>query len=156
MRIFLITVLIAVATGECAAKGSKGPSDDTTDKAVPKVTYCELIKHPEKFDGKVVEVTAIYGNGFEKSYLYDKELCKNNDPSQPQTWGAYDKSFVMEGDSEEAKTNSKISGFGVWEITAIGRFKRAKGPQRYGHMGCCIFEFDFMKIVRSEKLSDRA
>jgi len=151
MRIFLTMILIAVTTSACAAQGAK--SDDNT---IPKVTYCELVKHPEKYDDKVIEVTAIYGNGFEKSYLYDKDLCNNHDPSRPQTWVAYDKSFVMEGDSEEAKTNSKISGFGVWEITAIGRFKRAKEPGRFGHLGCCLYQFNFMRIVRSEKLSDRA
>ena len=151
MRIFLTMILIAVTTSACAAQGAK--SDDNT---IPKVTYCELVKHPEKYDDKVIEVTAIYGNGFEKSYLYDKDLCNNHDPSRPQTWVAYDKSFVMEGDSEEAKTNSKISGFGVWEITAIGRFKRAKEPGRFGHLGCCLYQFNFIRIVRSEKLSDRA
>ena len=152
MRMFLITILAAltsVAICACAANAAKGD-----DKAVPKITYCELIKHPEKYDDKVVEVTAIYGNGFEKSYLYDKDLC-NKGMDQPQTWVAYDKSFVMDGDSEEAKTNSAISGFGVWEVTAIGRFKRAKEPGRYGHMACCLYQFNFMKIVRSEKLSDR-
>jgi hypothetical protein len=152
MRIFLTAILlalIAVATCACAAQGAKGD-----DKSIPKVTYCELIKHPEKYDDKVIEVTAIYGNGFEKSYLYDKDLC-NKGIDQPQTWAAYDKSFIREGDSEEAKTNSAISGFGVWEVTAIGRFKRAK-EGRYGHLGCCLFEFDFMKILRSKKVSDRA
>lgn len=153
MRIFVTTILvglIALAICACAAQGAK-----VDDKTIPKLTYCELIKHSEKYDDKVVEVTAIYGNGFEKSYLYDKEDCKNG-LSQSQTWVAYDKSFVMEGDSEEAKTNNKISGFGVWEVTAIGRFKRAKGPQRYGHLGCCQYEFDFMKILQAEKISDRA
>ena len=133
----------------CATKGS---TDDTT---VPKVSYCELIKHPEKFDDKVVEVTATFENGFEKSYLYDTDGCKKG-LSQRETWVGFDTSFVMDGDSEEAKTNSKISGFGVWEITAIGRFKRAKGPQRFGHLACCRYGFDFMKIVSSEKISNRA
>ena len=150
MRIFLIAILIAVTTCACAAQEAK-----TNDNTIPKVTYCELIKHPEKFDDKVIEVTAVYGNGFEQSYLYDKDLC-NQGMSQAQTWVAYDKSFVMEGDSEEAKTNSKISGFGVWEVTAIGRFKRAKEPGRFGHLGCCVYQFSFMKILRSEKISDRA
>jgi len=150
MRIFLIAILIAVTTCACAAQQAK-----SDDKTIPKVTYCELMKHPEKFDDKVIEVTAIYGNGFEKSHLYDKDLCHNMDPSQARTWVAYDKSFVMDGDSEEAKTNSQISGFGVWEVTAIGRFKRAK-EGRFGHLGCCVYQFSFMKIVRSEKLSGRA
>ena len=152
MRIFQIALFVAlsiVATCVCSEQGAKADDQD-----VPKVTYCELIKNPRKFDDKVVEVTAIYGNGFEKSYLYDKDLC-NKGMDQPQTWAAYDKAFVMDGDSEEAKTNSAISGFGVWEVTAIGRFKRAWEPGRYGHMACCLYQFNFMKIVRSEKLSDR-
>jgi len=151
MRIFLTALFVALSTVAicaCAAKGSD-------DKAVPKITYCELIKHSEKYDDRVVEVTAIFENGFEKSYLYDDDGCKNG-LSKSETWVGFDKSFVMDGDSEEAKINSKISGFGIWEITSIGRFKRAKGPQRFGHLGCCRYEFDFMKIVNSEKLSNRA
>lgn len=150
MRIFLTIILIAVTTCACAAQGAK-----RDDNAIPKVTYCELIKHPEKYDDKVIEVTAIYGNGFEQSFLYDKDLC-NKGIDQPRTWVGYDKSFVMEGDSEEAKTNSAISGFGAWEVTAIGRFKRAKEPGRFGHLGCCLYQFNFMRIVRSEKVSGRA
>jgi hypothetical protein len=152
MRIFLTALFVALSTVAIWAHAGQGGKAD--DQDVPKVTYCELIKHPEKFDDKVVEVTAIYGNGFEKSYLYDKDLCKKG-MDQPQTWVAYDKSFVMEGDSEEAKTNSAISAFGVWEVTAIGRFKRAREPGRFGHMGCCLYQFNFMKIVHSEKLSNR-
>ena len=150
MRIFLATIVVGlIAVAICAGAGAKADDQD-----VPKVTYCELLKHPKKFDDRVVEVTAIYGNGFEKSFLYDKDLCKKG-IEQPQTWVAYDKSFVMDGDSEEAKTNSAISGFGEWEVTAIGRFQRAKEPGRFGHMACCLYQFNFMKIVRSEKLSKR-
>ena len=101
MRIFLTIILIAVTTCACAAQGAK-----SDDNAIPKVTYCELIKHPEKYDDKVIEVTAIYGNGFEQSFLYDKGLC-NKGIDQPRTWVGYDKSFVMEGDSEEARPTAQ-------------------------------------------------
>lgn len=151
MRIFLSLLFVALSTVAICTRAARG----SDDKTVPKITYCELIKHSEKYDDRVVEVTAIFENGFEKSYLYDDEGCKNG-LSKRETWVGFDKSFVMDGDSEEARTNSKISGFGIWEITAIGRFKRAQGPQRFGHLGCCRYEFDFMKIVNSEKLSNRA
>ena len=67
----------------------------------------------------------------------------------------YDKSFVHNGDSEEAKQNKLISGFGQWSITAVGRFIRAKEPERFGHLGCCKFEFELIRIEKAERLPDK-
>ena len=70
MRLFfsaLLLALTAATIGAGAAKDSQ--SNDKSAVAVPKVTYCELVKHPKKFQDKVVEVNAILEKGFEKSYL---------------------------------------------------------------------------------------
>ncbi len=59
---------------------------------------------------------------------------------------------MIDGDSEEAKNNNHVSGFGKWWITAVGRFRRGEGPQRFGHLGCCKYDFALIRIEKSEKL----
>jgi len=158
MRIIQSVILVGVvlmAIYGCTIKGSKGTN--VGDDPVATVTYCDLLKHPERFHNKVVRVNAVFESGFEKSSLSDSEGCSKgkvtSGTAQSDTWVSFDKSFVMDGDSDEAKTNRTVSGFGKWLLTAVGRFRRAEGPQRFGHMGCCRYEFALIKIENSEKLS---
>jgi hypothetical protein len=147
MRIILTAILLSL-TGI-----SQGPSNDPANVA-PKVTYCELIKHPEKFHDKVVEITAIFERDFEVSYLFDESGCQKG-LKRSEMWVDHDKSFVSEGDSEEAKNNNKVSRPGRWSITATGRFRRAEGSQRFGHLGCCRYQFALIKILQAEKFIAR-
>lgn len=141
-----------VAVFGCAVRGSQGP---TADDQIPTVTYCELMKNPKRYHDKVVRVRALFTRRFEVSALHDEEDCTKGKPdnaSLSSTWVGYDKSFLMEGDSDEAKNNQEISGFGRWWIQAVGRFRRAEGDQRFGHLMCCKYSFTLMKIEKSEKL----
>jgi len=96
---------------------------------------------------------AVFGRDFEQSSLFDEEDCSKGKPGYEQsaTWVSYYKTFVIDGDSEEAKNNRKVSGFGTWLITAVGKFRRAEGPQRFGHLGCCKYDFALIRIEKSEK-----
>lgn len=158
MRTVLFITLAGVALLAicgCAIKGSQGPANNT-DGSVTTVTFCELMKHPERFHNKVVRVVdAVFEQEFEQMSLGDRGICNKNNPmddAQFGTWVSYDKSFVMDGDSDEAKNNQKVSGFGRWLITAVGRFRRGEGPQRFGHLGCCRYDFALIRIEKSEKL----
>jgi hypothetical protein len=146
-----LAVVVLVAICGCAVKGSSGT---TNDDPVATVSYCELIKHPKRFHNRVVRINAVFERGFEKSSLSDDEGCSKGRPgyAQSDTWVSLDKSFVMDGESDEAKNNRNVSGFGKWWLTAVGRFRRAEGPQRFGHLGCCKYEFALIKIENSEKL----
>ena len=146
----LAGVMLVVISG-CAVQGSQGT---VSDDPVATVTYCELLKNPKRFHDKVVRVNAVFERGFEKSSLSDEDGCSKGKPgnAQSDTWVSHDKSFVMDGDSEEAKNNRNVSGFGKWWITAVGRFRRAEGPQRFGHLGCCKYDFALIRIEKSEKL----
>ena len=136
----------------CAVQGSQGTA---ADDPVATVTYCELMKNPKRYHDKVVRVNALFSRNFEVSSLHDEEDCTKGKPdytSQSSTWVGYDKTFAMEGDSDEAKKNQDVSGFGTWWITAVGRFRRAEGDQRFGHLACCKYSFALMKIEKSERL----
>ena len=161
MRIFRTSVIVGlagvmlVAICGCAVRGSQDTVNQNGDEPVATVTYCQLLKDPKRFHNKVVRVNAIFERGFERSSLFDEAECSKGKPahaSQSDTWVSYDKTFVMEGDSEEAKNNQDVSGFGKWFITAVGRFRRGEDPQRFGHLGCCKYDFALIRIESSEKI----
>ena len=163
MRPFLTSILMIFAglvlamTSGCAVTKSQTKADDSGTDVAATVSYCELVRNADRFHEKVVRVKGIYERGFERSYFYDPE-CKNSRPemwrNHDKSWVSQHKSFVVEGDSEEARQNRMISGFGRWSVTVVGRFLRAQGPVRFGHMGCCRFEIGLVKIEKSEKLPD--
>lgn len=136
--------------GACALH-TRADSIEVSLDDIPTVTYCELVRNPDRFHERVVRISAVYERGFEKSYLFDRE-CTNG---QLQTWVSHDKSIVLKGESEEAKKNRMITGFGRWSVTMVGKFLRATPPERFGHMGCCQYEFDIVRIEKSEKLPEQ-
>lgn len=151
MRTVLLISLAGVVL--VAICGCTVTANDVGDGSVAPVTYCELMKNPKRYHDKVVRVNAVFERGFEKSSLFDEERgCGKPAPVQSEVWVTHDESFVMDGDSDEAKMNRTVSGFGKWKITALGRFRQAEGPQRFGHLGCCKYEFALIKIEKSEKL----
>lgn len=134
-------------------------TEPTDLSKVPTVSYCELIKNPSKYDHKVVRVQAIYFNAFERSYLYDETCETNKSPTAPEkvpaeTWAEWDKSFVSKGDSEEAKLNRGLMGFGRKDVTLIGKFNSTNeqgeviGPNRFGHLNCCPYQFSIMRLEK--------
>lgn len=144
--------MMLVAIYGCGVHGSQGTA---ADDPVATVTYCELMKNSKLYHDKVVRVNALYGRDFEQSSLYSEEDCSKGKPdsaSLSATWVSYYKTFIDEGDSEEAQNNRKVSGFGTWSITAVGKFRRAEDPNRFGHLGCCKYDFAVIRIEKSEKL----
>lgn len=153
-RVFLSLVaitLLAICISACTTIRSQTNSKSGVEDEVPTITACKLVENAERFDQKVVRVIGVYDNGFERSYLYDLE-CKTGERDRQPVWVGRDQSFVVKGESEEAKKNRTISGFGRWRVTVVGRFVKAKAPERFGHMGCCQYKFDFMRIEKSEPL----
>jgi hypothetical protein len=134
------------------------PLDSLT---IPTVTYCELVENSADYNGKIVRVRAIYFTAFERTYLYDEGCEIEQPPTAPEkvpaeTWAEWDKSLVTKGDSDEAKMNLRLNGFGRKDVTVVGRFNstNAQGdrnaPNLFGHLNCCRFQF---QIVRLEKLA---
>jgi hypothetical protein len=121
------------------------------------VSYCELIKNPSKYDHKIVRVRAIYFTAFENTLLYDQTCEPGKPPTAPdkvpaETWAEWDKSFVSKGDSEEAKLNRQLNGFGRKDVTLIGKFNSTNEhndtnqPNLFGHLNCCQFQFQIMRL----------
>jgi hypothetical protein len=128
---------------------------------IPTVTYCDLIRQPVLYDRKVVRVRAVYYTAFEKMYLYDERCEPDQPPAAPEKvpaeiWAETDKSFVHAGNSDEAKLNRELDGFGRKDATLIGIFsstpENPEAPNRFGHLNCCQYLF---QILRVEKVTSR-
>lgn len=124
---------------------------------IPTVTYCKLVNNAFDFDHKIVRVRAVYGNEFERSFLYDSNCKKDSPPVAPEkvpaeTWAEWDESFVSKGDSDEAILNRKINGFGRKDVTLIGKFDSTRekndpsATNLFGHLACCRFQFLIMRV----------
>jgi hypothetical protein len=158
---------ISVNQGEILAmtptnKNTNNVNSESPDLSkVETVSYCELIKNPMKYDHKIVRLRAIYFNAFERSFLYDETCEAGKPPTAPEkvpaeTWAEWDKSFVSKGDSEEAVLNRELNGFGRKDVTITGKFNSTNeqngkdGPNLFGHMGSCRFQFQIMRLEKIE------
>lgn len=123
---------------------------------IPTVTYCELVSNAGKYDHKIVRLRAIYFTGFEKTYFYDSRCETGIAPEASEkipaeTWAQWDKSLISKGDSDEAKMNRRLNGFGRKDVTIVGKFnstderRDATQPNLFGHMNCCRFQFLIMR-----------
>jgi len=125
---------------------------------VPTVTYCDLVRTPGNYNENVVRVRAVYYSAFEQSYLRDEVCSPGKPPGTPrrptlETWVSFHADSKTEGDSEEAKRNrAAMMDRGWMDLTAVGRFRASQGDNRFGHMGCCRFEFLILKVEDVFKL----
>jgi hypothetical protein len=124
---------------------------------VESVTYCELIKNSARYNHKIVRIRAVYFTSFEQMYLYDDTCEIGKTPTAPEkvpaeTWAEWDKSFVSKGDSDEARLNRELNGFGRKDVMVIGKFNSTNeqndenAPNLFGHMGSCRFQFQIMRL----------
>jgi hypothetical protein len=139
---------ILVVVSACTAANLSG---QRRSGDVPTVTYCDLTGRPDFYDKKVVRVRAVLYNSFEQRYLYDLVCKLGETPKAPpqtpaETWVDFDPSFDIKGDTQEAKRNREIFGFGRVDITAIGRFQTSHDAVRFGHLGCCQHQLVVMKV----------
>jgi hypothetical protein len=65
--IFMLLVSTLTANGQSSVKSSK-PAN--TASGIPTVEFCEVIRHPELYNGKQIRIKAIWLQTFEWSWLY--------------------------------------------------------------------------------------
>jgi len=91
------------------------------------VSYCDLVRNAERYNGKLIRVSAIYRYGFEWSELYCLECV-----SEARTWVDVDESFAS---STKSGVRKKIGDHGfkgrTVRVIMVGRFDVGG----YGHMG---------------------
>ena len=172
-----ITVLAVNESNEANKKPMNNPTppniNDITETVpldwskIPTVTYCDLIKNAAAYDKKIVRVRAIHFSGFEKDYIYDDRCEIGQKPSASEkvpaeTWAQWDKTFVSKGETDEAKLNRQLNGFGRKDVTVVGMFYSTNeqndknAPRLFGHMNCCRFQLSIMRVESVVKLDGEA
>lgn len=130
-----------------SAQPNKAVRDNPSDaEAASPLSYCGLLKTPNRYAGKLVRVNASWQFGFETTSLYDPKC-----PRQPKAW----LEFADDKDvCPETKENRSAPGKSDKEadVTVVGRLY---GPGRYGHLGDYQFKFvvvcmEKIKVTSSE------
>ncbi len=83
-----LTVLLIAAPNASAANQTQRPNSRSAQvpKHVPTVTFCELVRHPVRYDGKIVRLRVKYLVGGETRVVYDKR-CEG------EAWVEFDHVF---------------------------------------------------------------
>jgi len=149
MRLIRRTTTIAFAASLSLLLTGTLSHATAQDREYPTVGYCDLMRSPEQYRGKVVRVTAIYRYGFEWSELYCLECV-----SEARTWVDLDESFVS---STKANVRKKIGPHGgqgrTVRVTMVGRFDVGGG---YGHMGAYRFRLMVDRLEAAKVILDNS
>lgn len=112
------------------------------------VTFCDLVREPSKYDGKVVRVNAIY-LVFHHNFLYDPNCNSRNYYIHPRLDCDSDESCKKLQDSLNKSDSIYIIG-GRTNIIAVGTFKGPGDSNRgYGIGSTFHFELDIKQIEKA-------
>jgi|SRR5215469_14672285 len=139
MRLLIIICFFILVVG--------APSPSThvvgsSSKDVPTVAYCDLIRNPDIYSGKLVRISAVYRVGYEWQEFY----CLDCFELERRMW--------VEFDTEESSCPKRVSKrlTKVWEgtfsMTVVGEFQSSGG--RYGHENGYRYRF-MVKCVEAQK-----
>ena len=105
------------------------------------ITYCDLIKAPRAFDGKLVRVRALYETDFEKMAL-TAPACTT---PLPMTWVDFERAW--ESRTSWRLRRAMIAARSKWnlqtDVVLIGRFKAGAS---FGHNGMYPFLLEVYKV----------
>ena len=99
------------------------------------VTFCDLLRNPEKYNGKQVTVRATYRYGFEWSELYCLDCLDKG-----KTWLEH----VALDKATERAFQRLPKGAGIVNLTVQGVFVSG---DTYGHQNCYRYQFTPDKIT---------
>jgi hypothetical protein len=88
---------------------------------LPTVNFCELVQHPELYDGKQIRISAIYRLGYEWSDLY----CSGCYSAEKMVLLEFEDEFESRTEPRIVKSLSDFEG--TYAITLIGQFRDSGG-----------------------------
>jgi hypothetical protein len=120
-----IWILITVSAVVFVAAGSPfAPSLNAAPQAET-VTYCQLLKSPNAYDGKLIRITGVYRYSFETQRLFPSRCCEDLDPKM---WVA-----LGELDRKSRKLVHRFpEGTGMVLGTFVGRLDYGHSPNPQG------------------------
>lgn len=118
---------------------------------IPTVNYCEIIKNPQNYNGKIVKIFAEQRSGFEFSGLGSQD-CAND---YGQIWAEWEK-YESCGDEKTARLlvnrykgieNNYLEGIFVGKF-----FVKEKGISGFGHMNAKPFQISISCVENATLL----
>jgi hypothetical protein len=114
------------------------------DSGVADVSLCELIAHPDDYDGRIVRVRGIYRSFFELSELY----C-------PKCYDDSSRIWIAEGDEVGHGTTSnlfkRLEKGRTLSVEFVGRFEAAKAS--YGHSNAYRYQIGLISVKKAVVIS---
>ena len=102
------------------------------------VTFCDLVRNPEKYSGKEVTIRATYRFGFEWSYLYCLGCA-----DQGRAWLEFPSDYDDLDKTSQRALKRLPKDAGIADITVRGVFV---GPGSYGHLGGYRYKFIIREV----------
>jgi len=140
------------------AQRRRKPGNKPSSKT-PTVAFCELIRHPELYNNKVVRTEAISAVGIESQVLYDPQ-CSTE---ETRTWVIHDAAWKKQDKKLQAayfgllfdKNNNRIprGRSGRAKVVLTGRLE-ASNKDGYGHLNQYRFQFAIMGIEKVERVPE--
>src|SRR5712691_6371889 len=95
-----LCLLTSCCIREPQLKDTEGPpSFASSVRTAPSVSFCELIRDPERYDKKIVRTQALFGRNMENGYLYDP-ACTSQDAS---VWVEFDPAYEYSDEAVKKK-----------------------------------------------------
>lgn len=139
----IANIIGIVAAGLLAFAVTMVPMRSRHDDKYTTVAYCDLVRNPERYDQKLVRVSAVYRYGYEWSELYCLECA-----TEAKTWIDFDESFSS---STKASIRKKLGDNGFKGrtvlVTMVGKFDAGGG---YGHMGAYRFRLLVSQVEKAD------
>src|SRR4051812_7831273 len=89
MRSLILTLILALSLISIAQAQRSKPSASAAPEVL-NVAYCELLRDPAAYNGKIVRVRATYRYGFEWSQFYCTDCSEGR-----TTWVDFDESYDL-------------------------------------------------------------
>jgi hypothetical protein len=144
MNPYLITMLLIASLGSNAFQAKQPASE-----AAPTISYCELLREPNLYQGKFVRVAATWNYGFEWSYLYHRECMSRVNKAWVE--------FVDEdaGCQQTKKVTKRLKdGFdNKADVVAVGTLSGGGG---YGHMNGYQYQFTIKCLEGAKQIPANA
>ncbi len=141
INIFGGVVLLLLFLGLFTVK-TVAQMSETND--IVNVAFCELMKNPEKYDGKVIRVKGIYRNFFELSELF----CPECYDSLKRIWV---ESTEMTDKCIKSKETKRLEKARTLFVVFVGKFQASESS--YGHSNGYRFQLDLKCVEKSKVLS---
>jgi hypothetical protein len=126
------------------ALGQKEP--ESSAASPEKASFCELVTHPENYDGKTITFTATYGSGMEGSIFFD-DTCKRTKPDDDvTTLATFTRTNYKFGSPLDKKLLKLLKKTDRVQVTVVGIFLDGK-ERVFGHMNCCRYKIEVQQLL---------